>query len=92
MFKSKRFTLAVGFLFGLDVPLVTNALVGAQHVLAHTVRANSTGSRAFVDIFARLLVGREFVAGGTITPIRTISVDALTTSTKSGDFFTLVYV
>lgn len=43
--------------------MVADALVGTHHVLADTVGADSARRAALVDVFARLPVRRQFVAG-----------------------------
>lgn len=41
---------ATGPAGGLSVALVADALVGAHHVLAHAVGANTAGQAALVDV------------------------------------------
>jgi hypothetical protein len=76
----------------LLVPFVAHALVGPHHVLADAVRTDAAGPGAFVDVLAGLFVGGEFVSWGALALVRSVRVEAVTSSAQSGYFVAFVYV
>jgi len=76
----------------LLVTVVAYALISAHHVLTDTVRAYATGSRAFVDVLAGLLIGAQFMPRWALTTEAPFSVDAASTATQSWRLLALIYV
>lgn len=72
--------------------MVADALVGPHHVFADTVRTDAACPAALVDVFARLPVGGEFVAGRTHAVERARRVDARTTPAQTSVLRALVHI
>lgn len=86
------YILAVGLQSSLLITIVAYALIGAHHVLADSVRANSAGPRALVYILARLLVRAQLVAGWALTLEASLRIDAGPSSTQTWRLLAFVYI
>lgn len=90
-FKIPR-TLATGVVESLLEAIVTDALEGTHHVLAHAMRTNATRATAFVHIATLQAVVRQLVALLALACERSIRVDTYSAFANVVDCCTFINI